>query len=63
MVAHTFNPRTQEADLYEFEVSLVYRVPDKTGSKATQRNAVLKTQEKKNKVLDFKAFLNSGFLD
>ena len=32
--------RQRQVDLCEFEVSLVYKVSSKTGSKATQRNPV-----------------------
>jgi YHS domain-containing protein len=42
MVAHTFNPSTQEAEAggsLEFEVSLVYRVSSRT-VRATQGNPV-----------------------
>ena len=40
---HTFNPNTQrQADLCEFEASLVYRVRSRT-ARATQINLVLKT--------------------
>ena len=46
MVAHTFNPNTQEAeDLCEFETNLVYRENSRTGSKATQRNSASKYQK------------------
>ena len=40
MVAHAFNPalrRLRQADLYEFKVSLGYRVSSRT-AKETQRN-------------------------
>ena len=47
MVAHAFNPKTQqteeEADLSELETSLIYRVSSRT-AKATQRNPVSKTK-------------------
>jgi hypothetical protein len=42
MVAHTFNPSTQEAEasgFFEFEDSLVYRVSSKR-ARATQKNPV-----------------------
>ena len=38
--------RQKQADLFKFEASLVYRASDRTGSKATQRNPVLKEREK-----------------
>ena len=41
--------RQRQADLYEFEASMVYRVSSRTGSKATQRNPVSKKQNKTNK--------------
>jgi hypothetical protein len=47
VVAHTFNPSTQEAEegatLFEFEASLVYRVSSRT-TKATQKNPVSNKQ-------------------
>ena len=49
VVAHAFNPsnwRQRQADLCEFETSLVYRVSSKTGSKATQ-SPCLKNQQTK----------------
>ena len=50
MVAHTFNPNTQEAstqvDLCEYRTSLVYRVSFRI-ARATQRNLVLKNQKVK----------------
>jgi hypothetical protein len=45
--ARTFNPSTErqrQADLCEFEVSLVYRMSSRT-ARATQRNPVLKNQK------------------
>ena len=42
--------KQRQTDLCEFEASLVYRVSSRTGSKATQRNLVLKI--KKQSVLD-----------
>ena len=52
MVAHAFDPSTREAeaaDLCEFEVSLVYRVSPRTGSKATQIKPCMgKKKEKEN---------------
>ena len=42
MVAHTFDPSTQETEaggFLEFEASLVYRVSSRT-ARATQRNTV-----------------------
>ena len=46
MVAHSFNPSTQEAEgrlISEFEGSLVYRVSSRT-AKTIQRNPVSKNQ-------------------
>jgi hypothetical protein len=48
VVAHTFNPSTQEAEAggsLEFEASLVYRVGSGT-VRAIQRNPVSKQQQK-----------------
>jgi hypothetical protein len=47
MVAHTFNPSTweAEADGFEFEASLVYKVSSRTAG-AIQRNPVSKNQKK-----------------
>ena len=48
LVAHTLNPNTwgqTQADLYEFEASLVYRVSSRT-ARATQRNPVSKNKNK-----------------
>ena len=45
---HLFNPSTplqKQADLCEFKTNLVYRVNSRT-AKATQRNPVLKNQNK-----------------
>ena len=41
--------RQRQADLYEFEASLVYRVSSRTGSKVTQKSSVLKNQNKQIK--------------
>ena len=41
--------RQRQADFCEFEAILVYRVSSRTGSKATQRNPVLKNQKPKPK--------------
>ena len=52
MKVHAFNPSPREAeagDLCEFKVSLAYRVSFRTGTKATQRNTVLKNQQEKKK--------------
>ena len=47
VVAPILNPSTQKAEAgYEFEASLVYRASSRTDSKATQRNPVLKSQNK-----------------
>jgi hypothetical protein len=48
VVAHTFNPRTQEAEAggSQFKASLVYRVGSRT-ARATQRNPVWKNQNKR----------------
>lgn len=48
VVVHTFNPSIgmkRQADLFEFEASLVY----KASSRTTQRNAVQKTNLNKQK--------------
>jgi hypothetical protein len=47
MVAYLFNPNPQEAeaDLCEFEASLVYRVNSRT-ARATQRNPVSKQTDR-----------------
>ena len=37
--------RQRLVDLWEFEVSLVYRASSRTGSKATQINLVLKNKK------------------
>ena len=50
MVAHTFNPSTQEAEtgrqIFEFEASLVYKVSSGT-ARTIQRNPVLKKQKER----------------
>jgi hypothetical protein len=49
VVAHAFNPSTQEAEaggFSEFEASLVYKVSSRT-AKATQRNPVSKQNKTK----------------
>ena len=54
MVAHAFNPSTQEAEareISEFEASLVYKVSSRT-PRATQRNPVSKNQETTKKKID-----------
>jgi hypothetical protein len=48
MVAHAFNPSTQEAEAGRFLASLVYRVSCRT-ARATQRNPVSKNKTKQNK--------------
>jgi hypothetical protein len=51
MLAHAFNPSTQEAEagrFSEFEASPVYKVSSRT-ARAIQRNPVLKNQRKKKK--------------
>jgi hypothetical protein len=52
MVAHAFDPSTQEEEagrrISEFEASLVYRVSSRT-ARATQRNPVSKKQKQKQK--------------
>jgi hypothetical protein len=52
VVAHAFNASTweAEADISEFEASLVYRVSSRT-ARTAQRNPVSKNQEKKVKPL------------
>jgi hypothetical protein len=50
MVAHAFNPSTQEAEgrwISEFEASLVYKVSYRT-ARAIQRNPVSKNQNNNN---------------
>ena len=45
LVAHTFNPSTQEAEqagLCEFETSLVYRMSSRTARSIAQRSPILK---------------------
>jgi hypothetical protein len=54
MVAHAFNPSTQEAEAggflsSEFEASLVYKVSSRT-ARAIKRNPVLKKKKTKNRV-------------
>ena len=48
MVAHAFNPSTREAeaDLCEFEASLVYKASSGT-ARATQKNPILKNKQTK----------------
>ena len=47
VVAHAFNPSTQEAeDLCEFEASLVTRASSRTESKATEKPCLKKQQQK-----------------
>ena len=51
-MAHTFNPalrRQTQADLSEFETSLVYQVSFRTARTVTQRNPVWKNKNKTNK--------------
>jgi hypothetical protein len=49
MVAHTFNPSTQEQmNLCELEASLVYKVSSRIAM-ATQRNPISNTQTNKTK--------------
>jgi hypothetical protein len=51
VVAHTFNPSTQEAEeanFSEFEATLVNRVSSRT-AKATQRNPVSKNKKQNKK--------------
>ena len=55
MVGHAFNPsigRQRQADLCEFEASLVYRASSRT-ARATQRNPVSKKQTNKQKYLSW----------
>ena len=47
VVAHTFNPSTQEAEASEFKASLVYRVSSRTPRAVTERNPVLKNKNNK----------------
>ena len=62
MEAHTFNPSTQEVDLYKCESNLVYRVSSST-VKATQRNPVSKTKQKrKERERGLALSLNPDFL-
>ena len=46
MVTHSFNPSTQEAEVCEFEVSLVYRASSRKAPKL-QRNPVSKNKTNK----------------
>lgn len=46
MVVHTLNPSIQEADVYEFKVSLIYTV-SLTSSRGTRWNVVSKKKKKK----------------
>ena len=48
MVVYTFNPSTLEADLCEFEVSLVYRVSSRT-ARVIHRNSFCLKKLKKGK--------------
>jgi hypothetical protein len=50
VVAHAFDPSTREAEAggFRVEASLVYKVSSRT-ARATQRNPVLKKQNKTNK--------------
>ena len=41
--------RRRQVDIFEFETSVVYRASSRTGSKATERNPLLKSQRKKRK--------------
>ena len=41
--------RLRQADLCEFDASLVYKASSRTGSKSTQRNPVLKKISNQNK--------------
>jgi hypothetical protein len=45
VVVYAFNPSTWEAEISEFEASLVYRVSSRT-ARTTQRNPVLKKKQK-----------------
>jgi hypothetical protein len=48
VVAHTFNPSTQEAGarhLYESEANLDYKVSSRTPSAVIQRNPLMKNKE------------------
>ena len=47
-MAHTFNPRTWEAEVGEFQGSLVYKVCSRT-ARATERNPVSKKTKKERK--------------
>jgi hypothetical protein len=52
VVAHAFNPSTQEAEAggtLEFEASVVYKVSSRT-ARAIQKNPVSKNQKKKKKI-------------
>jgi hypothetical protein len=54
VVAHAFNPSTQEAEAGGFlssEASLVYKMSSRT-ARATQRNPVSKNQKKKTLYID-----------
>ena len=54
--------RQRQADLCEFEASLVYRASSRTGSKATQRNPILKKKRKNNGVVFLENALGIGTL-
>ena len=47
VVAHAFNPNTQQVDLCEFDTSLVYRLSFSI-AKATDRNPCLENKIKQN---------------
>lgn len=49
MVVHTLNPSIQEADVYEFKVSLIYIV-SLTSSRGTRWNVVSKKKKKSKRV-------------
>ena len=51
VVAHAFKSRTREAeaDLCEFEASLVYRTSSRTARTLTQRNPVSEKKNETNK--------------
>ena len=50
MVAHSFNQEAErQANLCEFEASLVYRASSRTASTVTQRNLVSKNKQTKTR--------------
>ena len=55
VVVHTFNPSTgrqRQVDLCEFKASLVYRASSRTGSKATEKHCLKKTNQPTNQEMN-----------